>query len=54
MGTTIDRTVKAINEIAEAIRQASSEVSALGDGISRIGGVVNVISDVAGRPICWR
>lgn len=48
-GTTIDRTVKAINEIAEAIRQASSEVTALGDGISRIGGVVNVISDVAGQ-----
>ncbi len=31
----------AINEIADSIRQASAEVSALSDGISRIGCVVN-------------
>ncbi|WP_421252124.1 methyl-accepting chemotaxis protein [Aeromonas sp. 600724] len=46
---TIDRTVHAINEIADSIRQASAEVIALGEGISRIGGVVNVIRDVAGQ-----
>ncbi|PTS75600.1 methyl-accepting chemotaxis protein [Aeromonas sp. HMWF036] len=48
-GRTIDRTVNAINEIADSIRQASAEVIALGEGISRIGGVVNVIRDVAGQ-----
>ncbi|MCX0438381.1 methyl-accepting chemotaxis protein [Aeromonas veronii] len=48
-GKTIDRTVNAINEIADSIRQASAEVIALGEGISRIGGVVNVIRDVAGQ-----
>ncbi|WP_337074012.1 methyl-accepting chemotaxis protein [Aeromonas veronii] len=48
-GKTIDRTVHAINEIADSIRQASAEVIALGEGISRIGGVVNVIRDVAGQ-----
>lgn len=48
-GRTIDRTVHAINEIADSIRQASAEVIALGEGISRIGGVVNVIRDVAGQ-----
>jgi methyl-accepting chemotaxis protein len=48
-GKTIDRTVSAINEIADSIRQASKEVGALGEGISRIGGVVNVIRDVAGQ-----
>lgn len=48
-GRTIERTVHAINEIADSIRQASAEVIALGEGISRIGGVVNVIRDVAGQ-----
>ncbi len=48
-GRTIDRTVNAINEIADSIRQASAEVIVLGEGISRIGGVVNVIRDVAGQ-----
>lgn len=48
-GRTIERTVHAINEIADSIRQASVEVIALGEGISRIGGVVNVIRDVAGQ-----
>ena len=48
-GKTIERTVHAINEIADSIRQASAEVIALGEGISRIGGVVNVIRDVAGQ-----
>ncbi|WP_314926707.1 methyl-accepting chemotaxis protein [Aeromonas piscicola] len=48
-GKTIDRTVRAINEIADSIRQASAEVIALGEGISRIGGVVSVIRDVAGQ-----
>ncbi|QGW96120.1 methyl-accepting chemotaxis protein [Aeromonas veronii] len=48
-GRTIERTVRAINEIADSIRQASAEVIALGEGISRIGGVVNVIRDVAGQ-----
>ncbi|GAA0433332.1 methyl-accepting chemotaxis protein [Aeromonas salmonicida subsp. achromogenes] len=48
-GATIERTVQAINEIADSIRQASHEVTALGEGISRIGGVVNVIRDVAGQ-----
>lgn len=48
-GKTIDRTVHAINEIADSIRQASAEVIALGEGISRIGGVVSVIRDVAGQ-----
>ncbi|WP_421308435.1 methyl-accepting chemotaxis protein [Aeromonas veronii] len=48
-GRTIDRTVHAINEIADSIRQASAEVIALGEGISRIGGVVSVIRDVAGQ-----
>ncbi|MDX7672083.1 methyl-accepting chemotaxis protein [Aeromonas caviae] len=48
-GATIDRTVLAINDIADAIRQASRDVTALGEGISRIGGVVNVINDVAGQ-----
>ncbi|WP_421282434.1 methyl-accepting chemotaxis protein [Aeromonas veronii] len=48
-GRTIERTVHAINEIADSIRQASAEVIALGEGISRIGGVVSVIRDVAGQ-----
>ena len=48
-GATIERTVLAINDIADAIRQASRDVTALGEGISRIGGVVNVINDVAGQ-----
>lgn len=48
-GRTIERTAHAINEIADSIRQASAEVIALGEGISRIGGVVNVIRDVAGQ-----
>ncbi|WP_019445486.1 methyl-accepting chemotaxis protein [Aeromonas sp. 159] len=48
-GGTIERTVHAINEIADSIRQVSAEVIALGEGISRIGGVVNVIRDVAGQ-----
>ena len=52
-GATIERTVLAINDIADAIRQASRDVTALGRDL-RIGGVVNVINDVAGRPTCWR
>ena len=48
-GATIERTVLAINDIADAIRQASRDVTVLGEGISRIGGVVNVINDVAGQ-----
>ncbi|MFM4896587.1 methyl-accepting chemotaxis protein [Aeromonas caviae] len=48
-GATIERTVLAINDIADAIRQASRDVTVLAEGISRIGGVVNVINDVAGQ-----